>query len=181
MNLNEFQELSKRTMPYNGEPANQVEFESMLGNYAMGLVGEAIELFEVFSHEHSSAEDNEKEIGDVLHYAVGLASILNISLEDVGAKRLGLFDTEFDMMKDLLVSAKNVSEQVKKIVYHRHEDDVPQSALKGVIAGLYQTANFLGCNMPEIMQMNIDKLKTRYPESFNTEDSINRVDVVSNK
>lgn len=176
MNLTTFQELSKRTMPFKGEPQNNQEFENMLGNYAMGLVGESVELFEVFFDKHSSCEASEKEIGDVLHYAVGLGNILNISLQDVGAKYLGVFDTEFEMIRDLLVSAKNVSEQVKKIIYHRHEDDVPHESLKKVVACLYQTTHFLGCDMSEIMKQNIDKLKTRYPDKFSVEDSIARVD-----
>jgi len=177
MNLVEFQQTSKRTMPFNGEPQNHIEFENMLGNYALGLLGEAVELFELFADRDSSCEASEKEIGDIMHYAVGLAAILNIPLENIGAKHLGIFDTEFEMMVDLITSAKNVSEKAKKYIYHRHKDLIVEGDLKQVIARLYQTVNFLGCDMSEILQMNINKLKTRYPEKFSVEDSIARKDV----
>lgn len=177
MNLTTFQELSKRTMPFNGEPQNPIEFENMLGNYAMGLIGETAELFVEFFDESVSTESLEKEIGDVLHYAVGLAQILNVDLNNnIGSEYLGVFDTEFELMKSLMESAKDVSEQAKKKIYHLHEDDIPEDAIIRCIKFLYQTANHLGSDMGTVMNLNIDKLKTRYPDKFSVEDSIARVD-----
>lgn len=39
---------------------------------------------------------------------------------------------------------------------------------------LAETATVLGYNLEDILQMNIDKLKKRYPEGFDTEKSIHR-------
>lgn len=39
---------------------------------------------------------------------------------------------------------------------------------------LAETATVLGYNLEDILQMNIDKLKKRYPEGFETEKSLHR-------
>lgn len=82
MRLNEYQNLSKRTLPNDGLKDN-------LTNYALGLVGESAEVSEhikkVVYHGHKLDPEKVKgELGDVLHYAAGLASFLGLTLEDVG-------------------------------------------------------------------------------------------------
>jgi len=91
MKLNEYQELSKRTMPaYNG-PESKIK---ALNNYGLGLCAESGEVADLikkkFHHQHASisADDFKKELGDVLHYLSGLATILDISLEDVAAANI---------------------------------------------------------------------------------------------
>ena len=85
MDLQTYQELSKRTMPVHG---NEIEVLYAAHNYALGLNGEAGEVADLikkkFHHGHEIAlEDIRNELGDVLHYLAGLATIFNISLEDV--------------------------------------------------------------------------------------------------
>lgn len=86
MLLNEYQRLSTRTLP------KQSQFNN-LSNYSMGLCGEsgevADELKKVIYHGHDlDIEKIEKELGDVLHYISGLASMLEISLDDVAKKNI---------------------------------------------------------------------------------------------
>ena len=174
MNLQEFQRASKRTMPFNGEPSNQQEFENMLGNYAMGLVGEAVEVFESF-HEVPSVFG--KELGDVMHYTVGLAEILNVDLKEEPDY---IVDDIRNNIKELLICAKNVSETVKKYIYHRHTEYDKQfisDELNGVLNYIYSLSDEFGNDFESILQTNINKLKTRYPEKFTVEDSIKRVDI----
>lgn len=116
MNLNEYQNLSKRTMPFGGEPQNHIEVQYGCFNYALGLNGEAGECADLikkkYFHGHETTKDEiAKELGDVLHYVAGLASMNGITLEEVATA-------------------------------------------------------------------NIEKLRTRYPNGFNTADSIARVDTV---
>jgi NTP pyrophosphatase (non-canonical NTP hydrolase) len=120
MNFNEYQESSKRTMP---KPGNTMVVErdiviltkhSIKTNYAMGISGEAGEVTdlvkkEIFHGHKQDVEKVKKEIGDVLHYAAGLATLYDLSLEEVAIA-------------------------------------------------------------------NIEKLQKRFPNGFNTEDSIKRVD-----
>ena len=81
MKLNEYQKLSKRTMP-------EKDYELDICNYAMGLSGETGEVVDllkkVIHHNHPfTPEIHEKifyELGDVLHYVAGLATLLDLDL-----------------------------------------------------------------------------------------------------
>lgn len=85
MTLNQFQELSKRTQPVT---KTTDDFKKNLSNYAMGLAGEAGEVIDALKktiyHGHElDRMEVMKELGDVLHYVSGLATMLNIELENV--------------------------------------------------------------------------------------------------
>lgn len=89
MGLNEFQEMSKRTMPkpfmVGGKAIYRKEDKA---NYAMGLSGEAGETTDLIKKElfHGHEVDRDavkKELGDVLHYAAGLATMYGLTLEEV--------------------------------------------------------------------------------------------------
>lgn len=65
---------------------------------------------------------------------------------------------------------------VKKHLAQGHELDKEHLAKElGDIAWyLAETATAIGYDLEDIFQMNIDKLKKRYPNGFTTNDSINR-------
>lgn len=65
---------------------------------------------------------------------------------------------------------------VKKHLAQGHELDTAHLAKElGDIAWyLAETATAIGYSLEEIMQMNIEKLKKRYPEGFDKEKSLNR-------
>lgn len=67
---------------------------------------------------------------------------------------------------------------VKKHLAQGHELDKACLAKElGDIAWyLAETATALDYDLSDILQMNLDKLKSRYPEGFSTEKSINRKD-----
>lgn len=97
MKLNEYQELSKRTMPGDG---SMTEYD--LTNYALGLVGEggevADEIKKVVFHGHELDRDKlEKELGDVFHYLAGMATLLDLSLEDVATANLAKLAERYPM------------------------------------------------------------------------------------
>lgn len=81
MKLNEYQELSKRTMP-------KEDMKKVSANYAMGLTGESGEVTDLLKkwifHKHDlDRMELKKELGDVLHYLSGLATLHHFTLEDV--------------------------------------------------------------------------------------------------
>lgn len=48
MNINEYQFKSRRTFPFAGRPKNYTEMNWLLSNYSLGLIGEAVEVFECY-------------------------------------------------------------------------------------------------------------------------------------
>ncbi len=65
---------------------------------------------------------------------------------------------------------------VKKHLAQGHELDKEKLAkeLGDVAWYLAETATAIGYDLEDIFQMNIDKLKKRYPEGFSVEKSVNR-------
>lgn len=91
MKLNEYQELSKRTMPTDDGTLPTLKWN--LSNYAMGLSGEAGETTDYlkkFIHHNHEIEEQKvlEEIGDVLHYAAGLCSLMGLNLEDAATSNI---------------------------------------------------------------------------------------------
>lgn len=65
---------------------------------------------------------------------------------------------------------------IKKHVHHGHDLD-KEHLMKELGDTLWYIAlgcEVIGCTMDEIMQMNIEKLKMRYPDGFDCEKSIHR-------
>ena len=74
--------------------------------------------------------------------------------------------------------AGEVIDIVKKHLFHSHplDADKLKDELGDVAWYLARTADIIGYGLDEIFQMNIDKLKARYPEGFDSERSINRTE-----
>ncbi|MEK6459556.1 nucleoside triphosphate pyrophosphohydrolase family protein [Heyndrickxia faecalis] len=86
MQLNEFQIASKRTMP-------SIYNDQAKANYALGLCGEAGEVVDLIKKEvfHGHQEEPEKvknELGDLMHYVAGVATIYGWTLEEVCAANI---------------------------------------------------------------------------------------------
>lgn len=73
--------------------------------------------------------------------------------------------------------AGEVADIVKKGIFHRHglNDEQLKKEIGDVLWYAAALCTTLGFDLGEIMQLNIDKLKIRYPEGFSVEDSQNRV------
>ena len=89
-NFTEYQELSKRTMPLYD---NVVIHRDTMINYALGVAGEAGEVADLIKkkqfHGHEvTADEIKKELGDVLHYLSGIATLFDIDLEDVATANI---------------------------------------------------------------------------------------------
>ncbi|MCY8197906.1 nucleoside triphosphate pyrophosphohydrolase family protein [Bacillus spizizenii] len=106
MDIKRFQELSQRTMPTIGSQVNvegdEVTMTKHLitANYAMGLAGEAGEVTDLIKksvfHGHSlDKQEAEKEIGDVMHYVAGLATLLGLDMETILDKNIKKLQKRF--------------------------------------------------------------------------------------
>lgn len=67
---------------------------------------------------------------------------------------------------------------LKKHMFHGHELDKEHLAkeLGDVAWYIAISADALGYDLETILQMNVDKLKARYPDGFETEKSLHRKD-----
>jgi NTP pyrophosphatase (non-canonical NTP hydrolase) len=82
MKLNEYQELSKRTLNTTRDHHGQ------LANYALGLAGETGEVVDLLKknlfHAHVvTAGKLTEELGDVLFYVAALATTCGLTLKDI--------------------------------------------------------------------------------------------------
>jgi len=75
--------------------------------------------------------------------------------------------------------AGEVADHIKKGVFHDHGIDNEKlvKELGDVLWYVAAIATKIGVPLALIMELNIAKLKQRYPDGFKTEDSISRVDV----
>jgi NTP pyrophosphatase (non-canonical NTP hydrolase) len=72
-----------------------------------------------------------------------------------------------------------IADHVKKIVFHGHPlDDATRDKIAKEIGDILwycaMGSRGIGIGLGEIAQMNVEKLKKRYPEGFSTENSLNR-------
>ena len=72
--------------------------------------------------------------------------------------------------------AGEVSDMIKKYIFHGHDldrDDLVKE-LGDVCWYVALISRAIGVNLEDVMSLNIEKLKKRYPEGFSEEASINR-------
>lgn len=67
---------------------------------------------------------------------------------------------------------------LKKVLFHNHEIDyeIAKKELGDILWYVSQISRKLGFNLSDVAELNIEKLKKRYPEGFSTERSVNRAD-----
>ena len=175
--LKDFKELSKRTAPFLASPTNKQEWNNIIANYSVGLVGEhleyELELTKVPLDGSDISEElldkAEGEVGDVLHYAVNLLNVLGEEYDESHT-------VKFLEAEDITEALKDILEIHKKHIYHGHEFKKDEY-IKALYIVISEFKNLYGNSLGYILKKNIDKLKKRYPEKFTTEDSIKRVDV----
>lgn len=166
--------LTARTDGYTGGQVKSLElFKMILG---AGLLGESVELTK--SRKES---DYEKELGDVFWYAACITRVFNLDtslVEPSAMVSLNSFYTWTRYQNLLLTHSASACEQIKKHLEQGHP--INQSTLT---ASIYETVQMLYilCGRvdrtpQEILQMNMKKLLTRFPNGFSVADSIRRVD-----
>lgn len=70
------------------------------------------------------------------------------------------------------------NDMIKKWVFHEKELDMEHAKKEAgdILWYVVMLCESFGWNMEEIMQMNVDKLKARYPEGFDVERANNRAE-----
>ena len=114
MDVNEFQELSKRTMP---EPINfngkEKWSNSSKANYAMGIGGETGELVddikkEIFHGHPLDLDKRKKEVGDILHYVAGICTMYGFTMEEA-------MELNIEKLKKRYPNGFNKEDSIKRV------------------------------------------------------------------
>lgn len=100
--------------------------------------------------------------------------------QELATRTAGKFDQSKDAFSDyglgISGEAGEVANKLKKVFYHGHDLDHDEIALElgDCLWYLSMLATLLGLPLHVIAEMNIEKLKKRYPDGFSSDASINR-------
>lgn len=180
MDAGEYQQLAARTM------IDKLGFEigdldMMILWNALGLCGETAELLErAYSSAGFNSIEDYGELGDVAWYMAAICTNLDIDLGVIHAEVTSHHYGSRSILSlclDLCVMAGKVAELVKKGILHQHGLDLVavKAALRGVYMCILRLCGKLSVSV--VFEANINKLKKRYPNGFDSADSIKRVDV----
>lgn len=191
MKTEEYINLARRTIN------EDLSFDDRIVMFTLGLVGEVGELRNELNHP--IVRDNvEKELGDIFWYLYNFM----FELVDESTSALYLSDKEYiNVGKNLIISINrrlfisnsigtaniceniirtvgSISEIIKKYRFHNHF--LPREklfkALDSIDFDLRIILMKLNIDRSDVLSKNIEKLKKRYPEGFDSEKSINRVE-----
>jgi NTP pyrophosphatase (non-canonical NTP hydrolase) len=191
MTVSEYQKAADRTLI--DKPDFELTDNQLMTVWCLtGLVGEVGELCEAIMLAESLDVKNhqdwlnrvifvKKEIGDTLWYLAGICTKQHLSLaEIVSNDKIQINQLKYVFsIRALTLKVCRISENIKKGIFHQH--GINQAELQYDIKAIYLnleiiTQNFL-LDIYEIMQDNDNKLKERYPNGYNSQDSKKRVDV----
>lgn len=140
------------------------EFEDNLLNAVLGLIGETYEFGN--ARLHTTQELN--ELGDVYWYIALMTHTLGVELKPLRYN---------GNLRDLCSQLNDILDHIKKHVFQGHPLDeqfltIRLSKIKSILDKY--CLNSLGLNPSKIWEMNIYKLKKRFPEGFDSIKSVNR-------
>ena len=162
MTGNEYQKLAMRT--------NDRQCTQRLRNKA-----DSIELYREYLDydlpEVGIGTEMDVDLGGIINGLFGLSGEVVIGTEmdvDLGGIINGLFGLSGEVGE--------LTDMVKKWIFHEKEldEDHAKKELGDVMWYIAMICESFGWSLDEIMQMNIDKLKKRYPDGFDTERANNR-------
>ena len=153
-----FKEYMKLAMRTNVKDRS---FKDNILNGLLGLYGEITE----FTENNLTNIEMTVELGDIYWYLALLFDTLE--LEPMGVAGEG---------DKTIKTIGKLSDHFKKHFFQGHDLDLPyiHYNLCLILRDLNQTANNIMSSPEEVMELNIKKLKDRFPNGFSVSDSINR-------
>jgi len=76
----------------------------------------------------------------------------------------------------------NILDSMKKSLFYNKDFDINllKNRLKNLFEYVWHLVKYIGWDLEDMGEINIEKLKTRYPEKFSTNDAVNR-DLISER
>ena len=168
MTLNQYQTLAARTISCH-------EHDNMRMHALHGLAAETGELIDAFyladpCHDIAAV----RELGDVCWMLAELCTAYGWNMADLCNE-----ETKPHRLYDCMWIAKYVGElhgiYQKRYQGHRISEDDVRKCIRGVWKGIITTLNGLpGYSLNDVLYINIDKLRKRYPDGFDVEHSLHR-------
>ena len=176
--VNEYQRLAMRTSP---------DGHDRMLNGCMGLIGESGEVVDIVKKWRFQSGDNAplpkdrliEELGDVLWYCAEVSTGIKSDMMKE-QKRWGLEDLKFagELHIEALFLAK-LCQNVTDAWYYPNDFLSAVSHISYTIAHIiclvdYMLHEYCDCTLERCMELNIEKLKRRYPDGFDPERSLHR-------
>ena len=136
-------------------------FKDNILNGLLGLYGEITE----FTENNLTNIEMAVELGDIYWYLALLFDTLELEPMEVAGEGVRTIET-----------IGKLSDHFKKHFFQGHDLDLPyiHHNLCLILRDLNETANNIMSSPEEVMELNIKKLKDRFPNGFSVSDSINR-------
>jgi len=166
MQPNEYQRLALRTAPLPKERTLIYQNDRMLHG-AIGLCGEVGEIYQ----NESCIKNMLEEIGDCLWYISLILDGAGYQLDDI------FYDVPVyrDTLEELVISSSIIADQVKRLIYYGADlKDCFEKAMERTLQCLNRLALEHESTLETCMEININKLKIRYPNDFTESHAINR-------
>jgi len=162
MTFKEYQEQAKRTCP-------------SLGSEKLDLAHMVLGIFSEYEEYYNAIDEVNKseECSDMYWYVANYCTFRGYNLEGIGYVK-GVSKDTFD------IHLSRLQDYVKKYIAYNKPMDLKKElyALSGICYWINQM--YEDMNIPNSLQNNINKLKVRFPQSFNEELAKNR-DLVSER
>ena len=171
MMLDEYVELAQRT-------ANTHTVADKIGHALLGLIGEAGELVDIVKkytymdmRREKAKEMLKLELGDMMWYLAELCVGTGIPLSGLWADAGMLSLRDEANLQDAVAEVSYEAVMLYRTRRVLNSPDLTRQAATMILAGVMRLAGRIGASMEEIMDLNIEKLRTRYGDRFDADKS----------
>lgn len=170
----DFERYENEVVARTGKMEEGTEAAKALG--ALGLCGEAAEVYELAGRMSVSDAMRVKETGDVLWYVGYLARAYGIPLKAIANNSSKRITTKPEGM--LMLECGRLADVVKKEIFHAKptSTELIQRHLSRVLDCLLACIANSGATIEEVMLANQAKLLARFPNGWNTNDATAKAD-----
>lgn len=169
-------------MAYQKEAAKTINYalpyEMRLMEMGLGICGEVGELIKIINSPMSRMESRRQvknEAGDINWYAAALCTLVGHEFSDVFPDEMQPYPPGVASDR-IVIAAAEIADAIKKTVAQGHQLDINMilDHLQNLVSNLAVLLEFYGFEYTEVLTENIEKLRRRYPNGFETARSINR-------
>lgn len=143
-------------------------------------LGICTEIGELFNNEINLPMSPDKniligaEIGDIFWYIAVACDILELDFNEIITRNLN--KPIVNIMANLVIRSSDLIDLFKKTIYYKKVFDTPTAIIiiEDIIGLLRILINNRSLDLETILEKNINKLTTRYPNKFTSYHAINR-------